>query len=42
MHHILMMQLNVAQVSLTTTDWDECSNWLTALKRLIKARATLH
>lgn len=26
------------QVSLTTSDWDECSAWLTALKRLIKAR----
>ncbi|PSC76171.1 transport SEC31-like protein B isoform B [Micractinium conductrix] len=26
------------QVSLTTSDWDECSHWLTALKRLIKAR----
>ncbi|EFN56942.1 hypothetical protein CHLNCDRAFT_143487 [Chlorella variabilis] len=25
-------------VSLTTSDWDECSAWLTALKRLIKAR----
>lgn len=26
------------QVSLTTSDWDECSQWLTALKRLLKAR----
>ncbi|KAL0027638.1 hypothetical protein WJX79_004520 [Trebouxia sp. C0005] len=29
------------QVSLTTSDWDECSSWLTALKRLIKARQML-
>lgn len=29
------------QVSLTTSDWDECSPWLTALKRLIKARHQL-
>ena len=29
------------QVSLTTSDWDECSAWLTALKRLIKARQQL-
>jgi protein transport protein SEC31 len=26
------------QVSLTATDWDECGQWLTALKRLIKTR----
>ena len=26
------------QVMLTTSDWDECSSWLTALKRLIKLR----
>jgi len=26
------------QVQLTTSDWDECSAWLTALKRLIKVR----
>lgn len=26
------------QVQLTTGDWGECSGWLTALKRLIKAR----
>lgn len=26
------------QVGLTTSDWDECSGWLTALKRLIKTR----
>jgi len=26
------------QVMLTTSDWDECSSWLTALKRLIKVR----
>ena len=25
------------QVSLTTTDWDECGAWLTALKRLLKS-----
>jgi len=31
----------VAQVQLTTTDWDECQGWLTALKRLLKARASL-
>lgn len=30
--------LSQMQVSLTTSDWDECSAWLTALKRLIKAR----
>lgn len=29
------------QISLTTSDWDECSTWLTALKRLIKARQML-
>ena len=29
------------QVSLTTNDWDECAAWLTALKRLIKARQML-
>lgn len=26
------------QVMMTTSDWDECSAWLTALKRLIKIR----
>ena len=26
------------QVMLTTSDWDECSSWLTALKRLVKLR----
>jgi len=26
------------QVELTTSDWDECGTWLTALKRLIKLR----
>lgn len=26
------------QVELTTSDWDECGQWLTALKRLIKMR----
>jgi len=26
------------QVQLTTSDWDEGSAWLTALKRLIKVR----
>lgn len=25
------------QVALTTSDWDECGPWLTALKRLLKA-----
>ena len=29
------------QVSLTTSDWDEASAWLTALKRLIKTRQML-
>jgi hypothetical protein len=29
------------QVGLTTSDWDECSQWLTALKRLVKTRSTL-
>lgn len=36
LHTILFVQ-----VSLTTSDWDECSSWLTALKRLIKARQML-
>ena len=27
---------SAAQVSLTTSDWDECSAWLKALKRLLK------
>ena len=26
------------QVGLTTTAWTECSQWLTALKRLLKAQ----
>jgi protein transport protein SEC31 len=30
------------QVQLTTGDWDECSSWLTALKRLIKIRQMSH
>ena len=30
-----------AQVALTTSDWDEGSAWLTALKRLLKLRSTL-
>jgi protein transport protein SEC31 len=30
-----------AQVALTTSDWDEGSGWLTALKRLLKMRASL-
>ena len=29
------------QMALTTADWDECSNWLNACKRLTKFRATL-
>ncbi|KAK9805066.1 hypothetical protein WJX73_010529 [Symbiochloris irregularis] len=29
------------QAGLTTTDWDECATWLTALKRLVKARSAL-
>jgi len=28
------------QVELTTSDWDEAGAWLTALKRLVKARQT--
>jgi len=28
------------QVQMTTSDWDECSQWLTALKRLIKTAQT--
>lgn len=30
-----------AQVALTMSDWDEGSGWLTALKRLLKMRASL-
>jgi protein transport protein SEC31 len=30
-----------AQMALTTADWDECSGWLNACKRLTKFRATL-
>ena len=30
-----------AQIALTTSDWDEGSGWLTALKRLLKMRASL-
>ena len=26
------------QVQMTTTDWDECGFWLSAVKRLIKMR----
>ena len=29
------------QTSLTSTDWDECSTWLTVLKRLVRQRMTL-
>ncbi|CAM6099177.1 unnamed protein product [Calypogeia fissa] len=29
------------QVDLTTSDWDECSVWLTALKQMIKVRQAL-
>lgn len=29
------------QIELTASDWDECSVWLTALKRLIKIRQAL-
>eukprot|EP00963_Diacronema_lutheri_P007132 scaffold626_cov337-Pavlova_lutheri.AAC.17 len=29
------------QVGMTTSDWDECSAWLTALKRLIKTGSSL-
>ncbi|XP_078170862.1 protein transport protein SEC31 homolog B-like isoform X3 [Carex rostrata] len=29
------------QVSLTTSDWDECNFWLVALKRMIKTRSSL-
>jgi len=28
------------QVQMTTSDWDECAAWLTALKRLVKLRQT--
>lgn len=30
------------QVQLTTGDWEECSTWLTALKRIIKLRQSSH
>jgi protein transport protein SEC31 len=30
-----------AQIALTTSDWDEGSGWLTALKRLLKMRGSL-
>ena len=30
------------QVQLTSSDWDECSAWMPALKRLSKTRAALH
>jgi protein transport protein SEC31 len=29
---------NHLQVQMTTTDWDECGYWLSAVKRLIKMR----
>jgi protein transport protein SEC31 len=29
---------NHLQAELTTSHWDECGTWLTALKRLLKAR----
>lgn len=29
------------QINLTTSDWSECSAWLTALKRLVKSRQAL-
>eukprot|EP00878_Enallax_costatus_P022761 GHUV01024169.1.p2 GENE.GHUV01024169.1~~GHUV01024169.1.p2 ORF type:complete len:134 (+),score=59.66 GHUV01024169.1:55-402(+) len=29
------------QIELTASDWDECSVWLTALKRLIKIRQAM-
>lgn len=32
------LQTAPPQVELTTSDWDECGTWLTALKRLIKVR----
>ncbi|EIE18851.1 hypothetical protein COCSUDRAFT_49081 [Coccomyxa subellipsoidea C-169] len=35
-------QANSIQTALTTTDWDECDKWLTALRRLLKVHATLH
>ena len=31
----------IVQGSLAGTHWDECSSWLTALKRLIKTRQQL-
>ncbi|KAG1669386.1 hypothetical protein FOA52_004037 [Chlamydomonas sp. UWO 241] len=33
---------NHIQVQMTTTDWDECGYWLSAVKRLIKMRQTGH
>mmetsp|Transcript_24380 Transcript_24380/g.43410 ORF Transcript_24380/g.43410 Transcript_24380/m.43410 type:complete len:1160 (-) Transcript_24380:43-3522(-) len=33
-------QASHIQVQMTTSDWDECSQWLTALKRLIKSAQT--
>ncbi|KIZ01949.1 hypothetical protein MNEG_6017 [Monoraphidium neglectum] len=32
------IQARRGKVELTTSDWDECGTWLTALKRLIKVR----
>ena len=28
------------QIKLSTTDWNECSNWLQAIRRLLKVRQT--
>ena len=35
------MHASKVHISLTTTDFDECGQWLTALKRLIKTRQML-
>lgn len=32
---------NACQVDLTTSDWDEAGPWLTAIKRLTKARQAM-
>lgn len=34
--HIPARVCTHAQVQMTTTDWDECGYWLSAVKRLIK------
>ena len=39
--HACFSKYLIAQVALTSSDWDECSTFLTGLKRLIKAAQTL-